>query len=253
MTHQSFGLRPILFFFAALALLQPGCRSEHIATYAPMPAAESLHRMTDRAASIRTISSQGLITLTKENGDTVRLDAAIVLQPPDHARLRAWKFGRAVFDMTLTPQGLWLIAPTDEARRKEILAAGANTGKLVRQWLQIMTGAFDAASLKISESEKLLTIEQSRDDGTLMICTIDRKTLTARRYVLKDQAGKTRFTLSLGSYAEVNGVVWPRDIDARSDAGRIVIELHDIEINTELPPAAFRHPARAEKISELLP
>jgi hypothetical protein len=231
-------------------LLQAGCSREHIPTYPAMTSSEVMQRLADRAGAIHAISAQGLITLTKENGDTVRLDAAIVLQPPERARLRAWKFGRAVFDLTLIPEGLWLIAPTDEARRKEILAAGSNTGKLVGQWLQLMTGAFDDRATPAAESDKLLTITEPHPDGTKMICIIDRTTVTARKYLLKDSGDNTRFTLLLSRYIDVNGIVWPREIEAISEAGRILIELHDIEINCEIPPAAFRHPARAERISE---
>jgi len=38
------------------------------------------------------------------------------LKPPDSARLRAYKFSHAVFDMTLTPDGLWLLGPWEHPR-----------------------------------------------------------------------------------------------------------------------------------------
>ena len=223
-----------------LLMLLAGCATEHIPTYAPMPGNEAMRILRERARAIHTVSAQGLITLTKPDGDTVRLDAAIVLQPPERARLQAWKFGSTVFDMTLTPDGLWLIAPSKSDRRKEILAAGANTGRLTRQWLQLIAGSFDDPALSLRESGAQLLIDQPRKDGSTLFCRIDRKTLTPRRYAIQDNTGMERFSLSLNRYIEVGGIVWPREIEAISGNGSILIELHDIEINSEPPPTAFR-------------
>jgi outer membrane lipoprotein-sorting protein len=216
-----------------------------------MSANEAIKVLADRSSAIHAISAQGLITLTRDNGDTVRLDAAIVLQPPNRARLRAWKFGRAVFDMTLTPDGLWLIAPAETDRRKEIMSAGANIGNLTREWLQLITGAVEGSVS--SQTEQKLNLTLPRENGSTMLCQIDRKTLTPRRYDLKDSSGVTRFTLTLNHYADIGGIVWPREIEAISPTGQVLMELHDVEINGEIPPAAFRPPARAEKIESSAP
>ena len=230
-----------------------GCQTEQIPTYPPMPSSPAMKILADRSHAIRTISSEALLTLTRDNGDTVRLDAAIVLEPPHRARLRAYKFSRAVFDMTLTPEGIWLISPQEGNRRKEILAAGANTGNLTREWLRLMTGEFDAPGITVVETSDQLWLKQPCEDGTTLICQIDRKTLTPRRYTLTDSKGVERFTLTLDRYAEFSGIVWPRRIEAKSETGNVLIELHDVEINGTLPPAAFKPPARAEKIAEKSP
>ena len=236
-----------------LLFLFSGCQTEQIPTYPSMPSSQALRILADRSHAIHAISAQAMLTLTRDNGDTVRLDAAIVLQPPDRARLRAYKFSRAVFDMTLTPEGLWLISPQEGDRRQEILAAGANTGKLTREWLRLMTGEFDAPGMTVVERPEELRLQQPRENDSTLICRIDRKTLTPRRYTLTDAQGRERFTLMLDRYAEFAGVVWPRRIEAKSETGNILIELHDVEINGALPPGAFRPPARAEKIAEKSP
>ena len=230
----------------AIFLLLASCAKERIPHYPPMPATEAIRRMAERSRTIHSISSQGLITLTRPNGDTVRLDAALVLQLPDRARLRAWKFGRAVFDMTLTPDGLWLLALAEGDHRQEILAAGANTGKLTREWLGLIAGAMKGSI--VEEAGGTLLLRQSRDDGTTMFCRIDAKTLTPRQYDLKDDKGENRFTLKLSRYAEIGAIIWPYEIEAMSATGQILIELHDVEINGDITPAAFRPPKRAEKI-----
>lgn len=243
---------PCASIVSCLFLFFTGCQTEHIPTYPPMPSSQAIKLLEDRSHAIHTISSQALLTLTRENGESVRLDGAIVLQPPDRARLRAYKFGRAVFDMTLTPEGLWLISPQEGDRRKEILAAGANTGNLTREWLRLMTGELNGSEITVEETPETLLLKQLRD-GSNLICQIDRKTLTPRRYTLTDRNGVDRFTLTLDRYMEIAGVVWPQRIEAKSESGSILIELHDVEINGSLPPTAFRPPARAEKIAEKSP
>ncbi len=199
----------------------------------------------DRSAQIYSVSGQGLITLTRASGDTVRLDAAVVIQMPDRARVRAWKFGQAVFDLTLTPDGLWVIPPKDKEQRDQIMAAGANVGNLMREWLSLMGGMLDG---QVEERGERLTVTQARGDGSVLTCEVDRRTLTPRKYVLKDAGGLERFTLDLKQYLEVSGTVWPGEIEARSATGTIHIELRDVEVNGEIPAGAFHPPARAEKL-----
>lgn len=261
----------------ASALLA-GCAHERekIPVYPRLPEAAALKILRDRSHAIRSISAQGSITLTRPNGDAVRLDTVIVLRPPDHARLRAWKFSQAVFDMTLTPDGLWMIVSKNDEHRRELLAAGSNAGRLTRRWLQLITGSFDNPKLALRGDSGRLFSKQPSDDSTTISCEIDRATLTPRRYTVNDSGGTARFTLTLSDYAEFplgNGgagfqpassrpstqdagskpalqkmIVWPRKIEAVSESGRILVELREVEINGDLPPAAFHPPARAEKL-----
>jgi len=227
----------------ALALLLAGCEAEHIPTYPPMPAQQATKILIDRSRSIKNISAQGLITLQKPNGETVRLDAAMAIQRPGNARLRAWKFGQAVFDITLTPLGLWIVAPQQDPN-----LFSDKTANIMRQWLKLMTGTFEDPALIVDDSAVRLILKQKTDDGQFITCEVDRKTLTARRFILQD-----RFRLVLSRYSEFNGNVWPRKIEAISPTGRIIIDLHDVEINGDLPATAFHPPARAMKIPETQP
>jgi outer membrane lipoprotein-sorting protein len=217
-----------------------------------MPADQAMSALAERAHAVRAVSGEGTVTLTRANGQSVRLDAAVVLEPPQNARVRAWKFGHAVFDMTLTSQGVWIVAPQESDRRAEILSAGGNTGRLTRQWLRLMSGLFDAPGVSAQEKGDQLLVRQENSDGTVMNCEVDRKTLTPRRYVLRDDRGAQRFALSLGRYMDFGGggIVWPRRIEASSETGQILIDLRDVEINGDIPPGAFKAPARAEKLPE---
>jgi hypothetical protein len=231
-----------------LVAVLTGCAHEHIRAYPPMSEAQALETLREHSHAIKTVSSAGTLTLTRPNGDGVRLDAALALQLPDRARLRAWKFGHAVFDMTLTPDGLWLAAEQNDERKKDVLAAGSNAAALTRQWLQLITGSFDGPGIMLTGDGKMLQFTRRNDDGTILLCEIQRKTLTPRTYFLKNAEAQERFSLRLGDYAEINGITWPHRIEAVSETGRISIDLRDVSINTELAPNAFRPPARAEKV-----
>jgi hypothetical protein len=172
----------------------------------------------------------------------------MAIQRPGNARLRAWKLGQAVFDITLTPAGLWVVAP---AQNPAIFSD--KTANVMRQWLRLITGDFEDQSLTSDDNGASLVLQWTADDGATIVCEVDRKTLVARRYILRDRLGRGHFTLELGRYAESNGFVWPRRIEAISPDGRIIIDLHDVQINGELPSAAFRPPARARRVPETQP
>src|SRR5262245_2021549 len=89
-----------------------GCApAEQIPTYPLMGPQQTLRRLSQRASEVHAVSGQGNLRLIRENGDGVLLDAAIAILPADRARVRAWKFGSAVFDLTILPDGVYLYAP----------------------------------------------------------------------------------------------------------------------------------------------
>jgi hypothetical protein len=63
-----------------------------------------------------------------------------------------------------------------------------------------------------------------------------------------DDTGKQRFSLTLDHYKQFDQIAWPTRLTAVSDSGTVEIELHDIQINPELPASAFIPPHRAEKL-----
>ena len=89
-------IRQLIMLGCVLAIV--GCAQEHLPTYPRLGPPQLITAMRDRSRAVRTVSASGIITLTRAGGESVRLDGAIAMQPPDRARLRAWKFGRAVFD-----------------------------------------------------------------------------------------------------------------------------------------------------------
>jgi hypothetical protein len=225
-----------------------GCAPvEKIPTYPAMPAQQMLETLHQRTSAIQTVSAPGSLRMTRRNGDSVILDVALALSPPKRARIRAWKFGQAIFDLTVNPDGVFLVAPPESSRREQIAAAGTSASAMIRSWLELLTGALDGAQVQ-QDDPKQIVVSQQRGDGTTLICTIDRPTITARSYKLLDDHGQQRFTMELSRYIEAGSQVWPTRIIAISNDGTMQLDMREVEINGEQAAEAFRPPARAEKL-----
>jgi len=220
---------------------------ENLPTFGDVDHATALRLLDERARAVKSLSARSALTLTRPDGQAVRLDGAVVMAPPDRLRLRAWKFNQAVFDLTLTPDGLWVVAPDDPSRRQKVLPASLSAAQLGREWALLSGSFFGETGLAVRDERGSLAVSRKLDDGRTVVCDVDRRTLTPRRYRMFDPAGRARFTLALSDYGVFNGIAWPTRLDARSDEGRIGVKLSDVELNGELAPNAFRPPRRAEK------
>jgi outer membrane lipoprotein-sorting protein len=279
------------FLLIALPLITPALITLLLGGCASHPALPPVHWDTpreaigilqDRAHAVRTVSATGLLTLTRPNGESVRFDAALVSQPPHRLRLRAWKFGRAVFDLTLTPDGLWMLTPDDPSMKQKVKSAGISAAELARMWSQLSGEFFDRSDLQISVAARRLTLTAPFEDMQV-VCRIDSRTLVPLSYMLTDARNMPRFTLSLSDYhlhqlpfppypgervgerAGERGqprpptatrpttrselLPYPHRLTAVSDTGSIRLDLQEIELNTALADGAFVPPRRAEKIA----
>jgi len=233
------------------ALAACGCAPrENIPTYASMDAQHSLDVIRQRSAQVRDISGEGTIVLTDAKGQSIRFDAAFVMAPPDRARVRAWKFGQAVLDLTLVPEGTWIYLPRGEDEHAEQLrSASRSATRAVRQWLRLLGDQVDAPGARGRIDGSHLIVTRSMDDGMTLTTTMNRDTLTARRHVLADSSGRERFMLTLDRYEVLGPTVWPRRVEARSETGTITVELRDVELN-DAPGNAFKPPSRAQRVDE---
>jgi outer membrane lipoprotein-sorting protein len=234
----------------ASVLTTAGCATHKpspLPTYRGLDDAAALRVLAERAASVKTLSAQCDLTLTRADGQSVRLDGAIAMAPPDRLRLRAWKFGQAVFDLTLNPDGLWVMAPEDPNRRDQVLPASLSAAQFGREWAMLNGGFFLRRDLAMSGDTKWINVRRSAEDGRTIVCRVDLATLTPRQYEMRDPRGVLRMRLALGDYRLVGGTPWPMKLNARSGDGRIDVRLKDVELNQDLPPNAFKPPRRADK------
>jgi hypothetical protein len=238
---------------SGILLLACGCaprpRPENLQAYHWIDDATALRDLSERAHAVKTVSAAALLTLTRPDGQSVRLDGAVAMSLPDKSvRLRAWKLSQAVFDLTLTPRGLWIEIPNDANGRQQVGPASVSASQLARA-LAIFGGeVFDGPDARlIDRGGPRFEVRKPLEDGRTMTADVDRDALVVREYRLADASGAVHFTLTPSQYQSLNGLLWPTRLIARSDTGAIDVELRDIELNAELPPGAFVPPHGAEK------
>jgi hypothetical protein len=249
-------LPPLVGF--ALLVLATGCGAkrapaEDLPPYRWVDAETAIRDLRARADAVKTVSAECTITLTRADGETVQFDGAMVARNPGWVRLRAWKFNRAVFDLTLQPAGLWVMTLDDPKRREQMLPARVSAAEFVRQWSYFNGELFRRATADdVTTDGRTLVVSAEGPEGLefgVLRCEVDRATLTPRRYaILADgPTGVPDFELALDRYRDVDGVPWPHRLVATSGVGRIVVEQRNVEVNGELAPNAFVPPRRAEK------
>jgi len=240
-----------------------GCR-------APLPvhpwkgADAAVRLMAERDSRIRTVQSAARVVLNDADAGSVTLDAAVVAAPPDQFRIRAWKLGHAVFDITVTSEGVWVKADEMQGRpaNAAIMPSEAfDAGSLAEAWRMFTGRAFvnpdgkvepgvdfvDRGGPEFSLSRVVSDRGNSRNTEPLrIVCDVDRATFTARRYRMF--AGERDVgTLTLADYQSVDGIVFPRRLTASTGQGTVEIVLDDPEFNLSLAPEAFMPPAAARR------
>ena len=234
----------------ALVLLA-GCASRRGENLPPIrfgDEREALGILVRRADAVKTVSSQGTITLQRPNGESVRLDLAMVRAGREKLRLRAWKLGRAVFDLTMNGDEVWLFTPEDPSLKKKARSAGLTAKQLAENFNLLSGDLFRRPDVAIRDAVAKLMVSAAQGDATVR-CEVERRTLTPRKYVMVDPAGIARFTLELSDYRLLAGdVPFPFRYIATSDEGKIAIALREVELNGELAEGAFIPPKRAEKL-----
>jgi hypothetical protein len=235
--------------FVSIAIVG-GCTT--LPTYRWVDAETAVRTLRERSAQIKTLSGPCELALTNERGDTVRFEAALAARLPDHVRLRAWKLGQVALDLTVTPQGFWVMTGRDSGAGSDLLES-LQAGRLMEAWSVATGRLFDRPDLVVGEAagkEFTVAWPVAMEDGDLSIrCVIERPTLTPHLYVVEDPAGTIRSELILDRYRSFDGIVWPTRIAGLSEHGSFVLEMTEPEFNEALAPAAFTPPAGAVRRS----
>jgi hypothetical protein len=226
---------------------RPAAR-ENLPSYPWTSDAAALRELSLRTHSVQTISAAALLTLTRPDGQSVRLDGAMAVSLADKSvRLRAWKMGQAVFDLTETPRGLWIETPKDAGHSGQIAPARSSASNFARAISVFGGDIFNGPGVRvIDRGGPHFQVSMTDNDGQDIIAVIERSTLAIVQYRVT-AGGVTRFTLDLSDYHVFNGITWPSRLIARSETGAIDAQLLDIELNASLPQGAFIPPRGAEK------
>lgn len=259
-------MRSIGITLLAITIVAPwGCSSAPLPTYPWKDRDTALRLMAENAGRLHSVQSSARLVLTDADANRVTLDAAIVAAPPDRFRLRAWKLGHAVLDLTLTPDGVWVKSDQHGPARTGRATAGLlslNAAAIAESWPLFTGGPFARAGPDVGSR-----VEATDDGGPTFIlrwpantadpahpagdavftCEVDRRTLTARRYGVLDASGVERAVLKLAGYRDFGGISFPTCIEAAGADGAVLVLLDDTELNTPLAPDAFVPPADAVK------
>lgn len=245
-TLLSFRVRHIPMILAGISIsFSLGCRSA-LPAHPRMNVDDSIQVIADRLASVRTIQSSAAVDLDQSGGSSVRLDAAFVGEWPGTFRLRAWKLSRAVFDVTLRDDELWLLAP--EEQTEEQAADLLHVAQGIRRACVLLSPEFYESALVDEErtTQNRLVI-MGRIEGEPIRCVIDRETLTPRRFETTDVSRDHSLSIELRDYHMIDGIAWPRTWAILHPRGSVTIRLREIELQGELPPRAFDPPRRATR------
>ena len=236
----------------ALLCIGAGCaqRPENLPSYPWKDDQAALRTMAERASKLKTLNCSCILSLTRSDGQSIRLDGAIAMSIPDkRVRLRAWKFNQAVFDLTLTPEGTWIEMPADPDRRAQVLPASVSAEQLARAISLFGPDVLNDPKLQVLDTGgDEFRFRRPADNGQMFVGRVQRSTLVIRQYQLLGPSGNTRFTLDLKHYSNFDGVVFPTELVALNDGSRIEVSLQQVVVNQPLPTKAFIPPRRAEKL-----
>jgi len=239
----------------ALWFLQ-GC-SAKLPMYSWTTQDEALAVIRQRADSIKTIQAACDITLTDPNGQLVTFDGALVARNPGWLRIRAWKFNSAVFDVTMTPDGLWVMQG-DSDKAIGDMPTQLDAKRVTEAW-DLLSGAFFADDVVWMREKMWVDLERFVKPGPQLVlgerpgkqivhAWVERKTLLPRRYQGSMSEQQTSdFDIHLNHYRLIGDIAVAHGIDMAAAAGRIVIRLREVTLNEEPAPGAFKPPSRAVK------
>lgn len=236
--------------FLTISVAGSGCRPQAaIPRYHWTDDRAAIQELAARAKRVKTFVGEATVRLQRSNGDSVRLDSVIVAEFPSRVRLRAWKFGQAVLDLTMTPQGTWMVRPENPSRRERVLPASISAAQFARGWAMVSGDLADPSAITVLKVDAdTVSLQRDLDTGMRMLTDVNRGNLTISRQRLLDPDGKERFTLVQDRYRMFGDIVWPMRLTAISEQGTIIVEFDNVQFNTSPAPGAFTPPSRAEKL-----
>ena len=163
-------------------------------------------------------------------------------------RLRPWKLGQAIFDLTINPQGTWRCCRRTRRTRcsRPVRTRRSSCGSGRR------TSAISSrrrGSPSTTRRAQTFTVSRKMGDG-MLTCEVERSTLTPHVYRFEDEQGKTRFTLLLDDYKEIDGQPFPTRNGGQGRRRRAGAGGTDQrgDQRERSPPKAFVAPRKAEKL-----
>lgn len=231
-----------------------GCRSappgDEVPRYEGLTYQEIIVMLANQADAIQTFSASGVLRLDDPERGSVTLDVALLAEGEDRLRLRAWKLGRAVFDLTRDGDALWLWT-SDTRDQTHDPAPPINAEQVGIGWSLLSGRRFTQPPQGIEPGNPLtLTYLLDEPSGTVARMQIDRETATVQRCEVLTRDQTVQQTILPDRYRLIDGqAIATRIVSSgpAADAPAFTLELTEIEINIELPATAFTPPRAAQR------
>jgi hypothetical protein len=214
-----------------------GCARPQIPNYPAMSYDDA--RPILRGHMPETLTVQGQLTLS-EPKQSIQLDAAMVIRQPSEMRLRAWKFGQAVFDLTVRPDGVYAYSGRKEVDPESLKRIAGS----ITSWLQLLAPLSPDAIPKETTQDEWVFERQIAEARVLT--HVDRRTLVVTRHEMFDGQAR-RASIELSKYVLRGSVPWPGQIVVSE--GKRQIKLNTSSLRTDVAPKAFEPPRRAERLT----
>ena len=246
---------PLVLLLVALAL--PACRGPRVLSgeaLPPTPAPAStadpadpgslLHAANATPRAVSSFSAACRLKLVTPEGETVHLDGVIAAQEPGSLRLQAWKFDRPAIDFTVTPAGRFLFVRGQEDGDAPPAGFAAIPPGGLPSLAPLLTelpeaGYTAAPGPTLTWPARAFGV----DTEATITATLDAANRVEALHV--GRAGERLQRIAFANFRSLGGVAWPMDWEL---TGRIngTILLEDVELNPDLPAAAFEPPADAQ-------
>ena len=238
-----------------------------------MSVEDALARLAERSREVEALAGEGRLTLVDGEGESTVLRVALAARRPDHLRLRAFKLGQAVLDLTVRPDGTWLwiadraedargaLLPEQEETPAEGEAAQSFDARRLGPWLwaalwprfreevpapsvMVLPSSYYALH---SSAEGLVDV--GGFDGLSLEWILDPWTAEVRTLRFFEPSRLRPERVRLERYREdAAGRSWPQRMVITAPAGEIRLELESVDLYAdpkELAPRAFEPPSRA--------
>jgi len=211
---------------------------------------ESLAILAARVEDIETLSGAGRLTVQNISGDTLTLQVAIVAQPPERLRLRAWKLSQSIADVTIIDGQIWVDLSDD----LKTMVDQAETDE-IQIIAELLTPEFFRTAVEdIPATASTLWIRGVGLDGQTLRCEVNRPTLSPRRWEVIPEsfdglAAKSDpiLVVLLDRYHVIEDSIWPMRVRATGASGFAELRFDWVELNKQLSPGAFKYPRTATK------
>jgi|GEM_PF-2815772 len=228
-----------------------GCQSHPpLPEYQWVDQHQALNDLAEQADRIQTIMSRCDVRVDSDWRHSTVVQGAMVAKCPDHLRLRLWKWTHAILDLTVTPEGVWLMLADEKDAQASGLANREGIDQVSR-FNQFLSSAFfrDKKLEVVYDLDELYMVRKTPGHGAIH-CTVDRRTLTVKEYRFENADGKLGAKLVLSDYRLVTDeIAWPYRWRWTFDKVKLDVKFVELDINVELPERVFVPSRRAQKRS----